>query len=95
MNRYMSGSLVTVSAVFVNKAGVPTNPTTTTFKYRKDDGSTTTVTPTNDSPGNFHFDLDTTGWTGPGDQIWTYQFQGIGNVVAIGSNIFGVYPPSL
>lgn len=96
MNMYTSGSLVRSSAAFVNVAGAPTNPTTVTFKYRAGAGSVTTISgPSNDGAGAYHFDIDTTGWTGPDTQTYTCQWQGTGAVVAIQDDYFGVNAPSL
>ena len=96
MNIYISGTLVRSSAQFVNTSGAPANPTTTTFKYRPGAGSVTTVpSPTNDGAGAFHFDIDTTGWSGPDIQTYTCQWQGTGAVVAIEDDFFGVKAPSL
>lgn len=96
MNVYVSGTLVRSSAQFVNTIGAPTNPTTVTFKYRAGAGSVTTVNaPPNDGAGAYHFDIDTTGWTGPDILTYTLQWQGTGAVVAIDDDFFGVKPPSL
>ena len=98
MNIYTSGSLVRTSAQFVNNAGVPTNPTVTTLKYRAGIDSVQTLTGgqlVNDGAGAFHFDIDTTGWTGPDILTYTCQWQGTGAVVGIGDDFFGVKPPAL
>jgi hypothetical protein len=96
MNLYTSGSMVRSSAAFVNTAGVPTNPTTITFKYRAGAGSVNTIVgPTNDGPGAYHYDIDTTGWAGPDTQLVTCQWQGTGAVVAIDDDYFGVTAPAL
>lgn len=98
INSYRSGSLVRSTAKFVNDEGVLTDPSTTTFKYRKGAGSTTTVTGddlTHDSEGVFHYDLDTTGWAGPDTQLWLLEWIGTGEVVAITDDSFEVTPPVL
>lgn len=96
MNVYTSGTLVRSSAQFVNTAGVPTNPTVITFKYRPGTGAVVTISsPISDGTGAYHYDMDTTGWTGPDIQTWTCQWQGTGAVVAIADDYFGVSVPSL
>jgi hypothetical protein len=95
VNTYESGSLVRTTCVFTNISGTPTNPSTVTLKYRSGAGSTTTVTPANDSAGAYHYDLDTTGWTGPDAQLWVYEYTGTGTVQAIKSGAFEVTAPAL
>jgi hypothetical protein len=95
MNIYTSGTLVTSSAQFVNTSGVPTNPTTATIKYRADAGTVQTPSPISDGNGAYHYNIDTTGWTGPDIQTYTVQWQGTGAVVAIGDDYFGVKAPAL
>lgn len=91
MNVYTSGALVRVKAAFTDATGAAADPTTVTLKYRKGaSGSTQTATPVHDSTGAFHFDLDTTGWTGDEMQVWTYQYVGTGLVQALGAKDFGV-----
>jgi len=95
VNIYVSGSLVRSSALFKNVFGNPADPTTTTFKYRAGTGAVQTPTPVHDGAGAFHFDIDTTGWTGPDIQTYTCQWQGTGAVVGIEDDYFGVKPPAL
>lgn len=89
-NVYFAGALVRSVATFLNAAGAPTNPTTTTFKYRAASGSIQTPGPVNDSPGIFHCDIDTTGWTGPGLELYTCEWIGTGAVQAPGIDYFNV-----
>ena len=91
----MSGSLVRSSAVFTNIAGTPTDPTTTTAKYRAGVGATQNPAPVHDGAGLFHVDIDTTGWAGPENLLYTCQWQGTGAVIAIGPDYFEVEPPAL
>lgn len=96
MNIYASGTLVRSAAQFVNTDGIPTNPTTVTFKYRPGAGAVVTIpSPPSDGSGAYHYDMDTTGWTGPDVQLWTLQWQGTGTVVAVDDDYFGVKPSAL
>jgi hypothetical protein len=100
VNTYMSGSLVTSYANFVNAAGTPTDPTTITLKYRTAAGSITTVvypsSPiTRVSAGSYSANLDTTGWAGPGLLLWTIEWIGTGAVQAINSGGWQVEPATL
>jgi hypothetical protein len=100
LNRYMSGALVRSSAAFTNLSGSPADPTTITLKYRAGAGATITVVSPSapivrDSQGFYHADLDTTGFAGPGLQIWTTEWIGTGNVQAPGADYFEVEPLAL
>ena len=96
MNTYISGSLVRDIAQFVNSSDAATNPTTTTLKYRAGAGDVQTIAaPDNDVEGTFHWDIDTTGWTGPGNLLYTLVWIGTGAVQAIGTDYFEVEPPAL
>lgn len=100
LNLYISGALVRTIATFTNLAGQPTDPTTITLKYRAGAGSTTTIVYpaagiVKDSTGVYHSDLDTTGFAGPGQQLWTIQWVGTGNVQAPGIDYFEVEPLAL
>jgi hypothetical protein len=95
MNVYMSGTLVTTQAIFVNKAGVVADPDTITLKYKKDAGLVTVVTyPTAPvvkiSTGIYAADLDTSGWNGPDNQLWTTEWIGTGAVQVPGVDRFEV-----
>ncbi len=95
MNVYMSGTLVRSIAHFVNVQGADADPTTTTAKYRAGVGSIQTPAPVHDGLGFFHVDIDTTGWAGPENLLYTCQWQGTGAVIAIGPDYFEVEPPAL
>jgi len=87
-NVYDVGDLVRVSAVFKNAAGVDTDPTTVSFKFRKPDGTVTTWAVTagqivKDSTGNYHADLAV---TNAGE--WRHRFIGTGTVTAVEENSF-------
>ena len=96
MNTYMSGARVRSLASFVNVSGVATDPTTVTFKYRAGAGSVQTISsPSHDSTGAYHFDIDTSGWTGPDNTLYTCEWIGTGTVQAINTDYFEVEPPAL
>ncbi len=96
MNKYMSGTRVRSIATFTNFAGVAADPDTITFKFRAGAGATTTdAAPTRDATGVYHRDIDTTGWAGPDDLLYTCQWSGTGAVVAIEADYFEVEPTAL
>jgi hypothetical protein len=100
LNVYMSGTLVGTTANFVNAAGALTDPTTITLKYRASPGTIVTVVyPAAPivrlAQGVYTANLDTTGWTGPGNQLWTTEWIGTGNVQAPGVDYFEVEPLAL
>jgi len=96
MNTYIAGSLVRTIANFINSAGAAANPTNVTLKYRAGAGSVTTIPgPDNDGTGTYHWDIDTTGWDGPNNLLYTCQWTGTGAVQAIGIDYFEVEPPAL
>jgi hypothetical protein len=94
-NTYVSGSLVRVQGRYADITGAAADPTTPTLKFRAGAGTTTTLTPVKDATGSYHYDIDSTGWTGPGNLRYAYQFTGTGAVQAIGSSSFEVEPPEL
>jgi hypothetical protein len=92
----MSGSVVRSIATFRDINGVLTNPTATTFKYRAGAGSTQVINaPVNDSPGIFHYDMDTSGFQGPDLLLYTLEWIGTGVVQAIDNDYFNVEAPAL
>jgi hypothetical protein len=100
MNIYISGTLVTTQANFLNSVGAAADPDTITLKYKKDAGTVTTVTyPTAPvvkiSTGIYSANLDTSGWTGPNNQLWTTEWIGTGAVQTIGDDDFEVEAPSI
>lgn len=84
MNSYDIGDTVRTTGTFTNPAGDPTN-TTASVRIRKPDGSLTTVSPTNDSAGVYHYDIVP-------DQHgeWRYRYVGVGQVVSQEENAFYV-----
>jgi hypothetical protein len=97
---FISVSLVTVTATFLDDTGSPADPTTITLKYKAGTADTVTVVYP-DSPltrlseGVYQAELDTTGFDGPGLQQWTVQFTGTGTVQAIAVATFPVIPAAL
>jgi hypothetical protein len=47
------------------------------------------------SAGVYQALLDTTGWAGPGDQLWAVQWSGTGLVQAIADSYWFVTPAAL
>lgn len=100
MNSYVSGTLVTSTAVFTNRAGVITDPSTITLKYRIGNGAVqTAVYPAapivKDQAGTYHADFDTSGWAQPSDLVYITQWTGTGNVQAIQADVWRVTAPQL
>lgn len=93
---YMSGSLVRTIATFTDITGAPANPTTVTLKVQVGVGATPSEpTPMNDAAGVYHYDIDTTGYTGSGLQTVTVEWIGAGAVQAIAVDSFQVEAPPL
>lgn len=97
---YTSGALVRTTATFTGVSGSVADPDTITLKYKKGSAATTTVTYPSapvikNSTGIYHADLDTSGWTGPGNQVWIVEWIGTGAVQAIASDSWLVQPPAL
>jgi hypothetical protein len=97
---FVAGSLITSTATFANAAGSPADPSTITLKYRAGSGPTVVaVYPapaiTRVSAGVYQALLDTTGWAGPGDQLWAVQWSGTGLVQAIADSYWFVTPAAL
>jgi hypothetical protein len=101
MNVYVSGTFVRTRARnFTTIDGVVTDPDTVTLKYRHGAGATTTVVYPSapivkDATGNYHADLDTSGFAGPGQELWQAQWTGTGAVAAIGNDAWKVKAPTL
>jgi hypothetical protein len=100
MNTYMSGSLVQSAATFLNQAGVPTDPTTITLKYKVGGGAIQTVVYPS-SPivrlgqGVYYANFDTTGWFGPGNRLDIQEWIGAGTVIGINADSWEVEPATL
>ena len=97
---WMSGSLVTSTATFYNADGVQADPEVVTLKYKTGAGTTNTaVYPaapvTRLGEGVYQAELDTTGFHGPGQQLWATQWAGTGDVQAVAVAYFSVVPAAL
>lgn len=97
---WISGSLVTSTATYATENGTITDPSTITLKYKTAAGSTTTaVYPaspiTKVATGIYQAEFDTTGFSGPGQELWTVQWSGTGAVQAIGVSYFWIVPAAL
>lgn len=97
---YISGSLVRATGTFTDINGAPADPTTISLKYKSGSGSTTTLTYagsqlTKLSTGVYYADLDTSGWAGPNNQLWTLEWIGTGTCQAISGDSFTVSAPVL
>lgn len=80
--------VVTVTGTFRNTAGTLANPTTTSLRIKKPDGTVTVVNQaslTNSSAGIWTYDItiDAAG-------IWRYRFDGTGAVAAAEEDFFYV-----
>lgn len=97
---YMTGSLVRESVTFLDSEGVPTDASGVTLTYRRDAGAVITLTLSNGDvshldTGSYFADLDTSGWDGPGVQLWTLEWVADGNLAAITGDSFAVTPPAI
>lgn len=96
MNTYISGTLVRTSASFTDVTGAAADPTTVTLKYKAGANSTITINaPAHDGTGAYHYDIDTSGWTGPGNQPYVTEWTGTGTVQVVGVGSWEVEPPAL
>jgi uncharacterized protein YfaS (alpha-2-macroglobulin family) len=76
-NSFDKGTLVRISATFINQAGTAVDPTTVTCTVVDGNGaSVSSGTASKDSTGNYHYDVDTTSLTGGAS--YYYQFKGTG-----------------
>jgi hypothetical protein len=99
MNVYMSGTLVTSNAQF-QTGGVPTDPSSVTFKYKLGNGTVQTVVYPSapivrNSVGSYSAGIDTTGWSGPGNRPDLTEWIGTGACQVIGTDVWEVEPPLL
>lgn len=74
-NAYDIGALVRLTGTFKDIDGAVTDPTTVTVTVVDPLGTSTDYSPTKDSTGVYHYDLDLTGATAG---TWRYKFQGTG-----------------
>lgn len=100
MNTYMSGALVRETATFTDLTGDAADPTTVTLMYKTGSAATVTLTYadaqiTRLAAGVYYVDFDTSGWAGPDNVLWVFQWTGTGAVQAITTDSFDVTPPAL
>ena len=93
MNSHDKGDQVRLSVAFTDASGTAGNPTTVTLKYRKPDGTVTTVAMgslTNPSTGTFYADVTV-------DQagLWSYRFESSGTFIGADESSFRVRSSSL
>jgi hypothetical protein len=90
----MSGSLVRSTATFKDITGALADPNTLTVKYQAGSADAVDVSGdvVHDSTGVYHYDYDTTGFTGPGTQTVTIEWFGTGTVQAINADTWAVSP---
>ncbi len=84
------GDTAHIEITFANLAGVPTNPTIVALTIQAPDNSQTTPAPTNDSAGQYHYDLALTQ-----SGIWRFKWQGTGTVAAVEEGEIAVKPSIL
>lgn len=95
MTTYISGTLVRTTATFKDITGTLADPDAATVKYKAGSASTQTPAATKDSTGVYHYDIDTSGFTGPGTLTYTVEWAGTGAVQAVSSSTFTVEPAAL
>ena len=82
VNTYDIGDSIRCTITFATTAGVPTDPTTVTFKYRDPSGNEVTwvfgVDPEviKDDTGDYHADV-----TLDEDGLWYYRWEGTGALI--------------
>lgn len=81
------GALAVLSVVFKDAAGTLTDPTTVTAEAISPLGVTVQLSPSRDSVGNWHANLDLTD-AYPG--VWTYRFTGTGALQAAEEDVIFV-----
>lgn len=91
---YISGTLVRTTAKFTDLAGVLTDPTSVVLKYQGP-GTVQTPSVTQDSTGVYHYDIDTSGWAGPGNVDYVVEWSGTGAVMVVADDKFTVTPKKL
>jgi hypothetical protein len=94
MNQYLQGSLVTVSAAFIDDVTrTPVDPSSITLKIGTGPMAETVYTYgsgnviVRDATGVYHAEIDTTSFVAG---IWYYQWDGTGNCQAIDAEQFQI-----
>ena len=95
MSTYITGTLVTVNAEFIDQTTkLPADPTTVTLATSVNGAAPTIYTYgggviVKDGTGLYHAELDTTAQPG----TWLYEWGGVGNVQAVNVSGFTVVTP--
>lgn len=79
-NYYDKGDTVSLNALYYNKLGVLSDPSSAILKVIDPLGNQTMYTPTKDSIGIYHYDL-ATDLTDPSG-YWQYRFEGTGAITS-------------
>ena len=84
MNKYVSGTFVRSIATFYDATGTQADPTSVIFSFRPGAGSVTQdLAPTKIGVGVYCSDMDTSGWPGPDNLLYTCQWEGTGAVAVV------------
>lgn len=95
---YAAGTLVRETGLFFDVNGVAADPVAVTLLYQAGPAAAVTAVTyaagqvTRVSEGVYYYDIDTTGWSGPGTGLFTARWVGTGDVQAAGVDYFEVIP---
>lgn len=95
---YAAGTLVREHGLFFDVDGNPADPTAVTLLYQPGPQAAVIAVTygagqvTRVSEGVYYYDIDTSGWTGPGLGLFTARWAGTGNVQAVDVDYFEVIP---
>lgn len=101
INTYVAGTLVRETGNFCDVNGDLADPTTVTLQYQPGAGEPVARVTygggqvTRAAQGVYYYDIDTSGWTGPGTALYTAQWVGTGNVQAVEPDYFQVEAPPI
>lgn len=101
MSTYMAGTLVRETGTFFDLNGEAADPEDAILQYQVAAGTEVTQVSysagqvTRLAQGVYYYDIDTTGWAGPGTTLYVAQWQGTGPVQACGPDYFEVLPPAV
>jgi hypothetical protein len=100
-NTYIAGTLVRETGNFFDLNGEAADPAAVTLQYQAGAaGAVTTVTYASaqvirQSTGVYYYDIDTSGWAGPGTVLYAVQWLGTGEVQVVGADYFEVAAPPI
>jgi len=83
---YDPGDTISMNALFFNKQGVKTDPTSVVVKIRKPDGTQVQFTPTHTTTGAYNYDY-VSSLSDPVGR-WEYRFEGTGTVTTAEEGAF-------